>query len=166
LYKISRLYARLENLQENYKEFDVSAADRYKDGWLLGTDNGEFGGTIYYLPDSLSTNLPINLLHTNCVLNIINRYDTIYIISGNDAWCANEGEISQLIENDDGSFRLLQVAALPEMPRRSFLLENGNILIENKHGGLFYTDDEGNFVERQLEYFLFKPDHTLEYLEK
>lgn len=117
-----------------------NVALRTKNGWLLGSNRGEWGGEIVYKGDNGITQL---IAHENVedIYKIGNRYIAIV---GLAHLILNNGIILELKKDSLGIWTAIPWRILPGAPRGSWFVKSGKLLVAT-NGGDFVIDKNGNF---------------------
>ena len=112
-------------------------------GWLVGSDRGEFGGELVYLPDNGE---PRVLLHDN--VKAIHLFGGGYaVVTGLGHLDMTRGAIVLLEDDNDGTPRIVDILNLPGVPATSWLGPS-NALIVTAYGyasPMFRASREGTF---------------------
>ena len=107
------------------------------EGWLLGSDRGEWGGAlIYRSPEGKDT----TLIKDN--IEDVYKFPFGYVVTtGLSHMGLNDGSI-YVVTNENGEFKAEKLHGLVSAPKTSWILDNGGLLI-NMWGGvsaIFSTD--------------------------
>ena len=107
---------------------DLTAAERTRGGWVLGTDSGEFGGAAMFVPDDG----PARVLIAHNVVGAITWNDARYLLLG----LGHMGSDGFLVRVEDGpeGLHLTRVLELPEAPYRVALA--GDRLLQATRSGV------------------------------
>ena len=89
---------------------------RVEDGWLIGFDSGEWGGTTYW--SSNSGESCYQILPSFQVNNFFTRSDGIFATEGFANMGINQGGIIKIERNSEGVWRADKVLELPAKPRK------------------------------------------------
>ena len=112
---------------------------KVKDGYLIGADEGEFGGELSFF-DSKGKSRHIISENTEAI------YKTergIFAVTGLAHISMNSGFVFEVSTSTDGSWTAAKWRALPGAPRFSRLLKDGNILV-SCHGGIVLVSPDGD----------------------
>ena len=112
---------------------------RVNTGWLVGSDRGEWGGELMYIP---AAGTPSTLLKTN-VQNIDFLGEEIVVVTGLAHLFGNSGMIFAVKSAGSGRWHVEPWIALPGAPTSSWLVETGELLVNTYGGGSILISDEG-----------------------
>lgn len=113
---------------------------RITNGWIAGTNRGEWGGELVFIGDDGSQRV---LLEEN-VHEIVWLGPRIVVLTGLAHLWMNEGVIYELRTNAAGQWGATPWRALPGQPKHWFLLENGELMIDAVMGGTILVSPEGS----------------------
>lgn len=108
-------------------------------GWLTGSDRGEWGGELVYLTEDGQA---VKLLDTN-VEDIYKLGEKYIALTGLSHLFINEGLIYQL-HKQDNEWHAEPWVNLPGAPESSWFVETGELLINTSGGGSILISPEGN----------------------
>lgn len=114
---------------------------RIQNGWLVGSDRGEWGGELVYLPDSGE---PQVILREN-VEDIYYLGERIVAVTGLAHLGSNSGVVFSLNFREDGSWEAEPWVQLPGAPQSSWFVETGELLINLYSGGSILISKDGEF---------------------
>ena len=132
------------NIVEHRREhFQVpDHALKIPDGWLLGSNRGEWGGELVHLAkDKEST-----ILLTKNVEDIYQLGNRYIALSGLSHMMSNSGYIYEVSQNKTGLWQAEPWLRLPGAPKSSWPLETGEILINTNSGGSIMLSPDGEFT--------------------
>lgn len=116
-----------------------TVAYRTEYGWLTGSDGGEWGGELMFLPDEGE----LNELQTGKNVRDLYKFNDFYIsITGVAHLGINEGQIFQ-IRKEGSNWKVEQWVTLPGAPKRSWLVDTGEIAIDTYKGGTILLASDG-----------------------
>jgi HEAT repeat protein len=116
-----------------------NVALKVPDGWLVGTDRGEWGGELVHIP----ARGDINVLAARNIADIFYIRDRIVALAGMAHMVINEGFLLRVEKNDTGRYTARVWKRLPAAPGTSWLIEGQRLLV-NTDGGSVVVDREGN----------------------
>jgi HEAT repeat protein len=131
-----------DNIVEHREEIRQipDVALRVSDGWLLGSDRGEWGGELVYRPDQGAIQ---RFLEDN-IQNIYRIGSRTIAVAGLAHLMSNHGMLYELTRAPDGQWSAAPWRSLPGAPRSSWLLETGDLLINVSDGGTLITAADGS----------------------
>jgi len=107
-----------------------NAGIRLKDGYLVGSSRGEWGGELVFIN---SKGKKVTLLQEN--VSGLHKFNTdIVVVAGLAHMGSNRGFLYRVSRMPGGQWKVVKWRALPGAPHNSALLENGNLLV-NCYGG-------------------------------
>lgn len=89
----------------------LTVVERVADGWVLGTDMGEFGGTAWWV----GADGTAHRLVSNNILGAVRLGETLYLLQGLSHMGADQGAMLQVESSTDG-VRLRRALVLPSAP--------------------------------------------------
>lgn len=110
---------------------------RVEDGWIAGSNRGEWGGEFVFLPRDSK---PVILLGKNAV-DLHRVGDRIVALTGIAHLFINEGAVYLIERNADGQWQARPWLTLPEAPRRATPTRDGRLWVELGEGGLLISTD-------------------------
>jgi len=114
-------------------------AIKLKNGWLLGSDKGEWGGSLVHKSEAGE----VTIISDN--IEDIYEYDFGYIVvAGLSHMGLNSGSIYLVTETEKRNFKSIKLHGLPSAPRASWMLENRSVLIN------FYKEPSIIFTSKGL----------------
>jgi len=128
----------VENRQDIQQIPDVAL--RIEDGWLAGSDRGEWGGELVFIPDSGKV---VKLLDEN-IEDIYKFGERIITTTGLAHLTMNGGMIYELLRDKDGIWFEEPWLKLPASPRSSWFVETGELLINTYNGGSLLLSVDGS----------------------
>ncbi|MBN8740382.1 MAG: hypothetical protein BGP24_01535 [Lysobacterales bacterium 69-70] len=108
-----------------------SVALRLSNGWLLGSNRGEWGGEVAYQPDDAA----VHIVEEANVIDIVELPFGVVVLEGLAHLEQDRGSIL-LAELKGGKVGLKPLHGLPAQPRSLRLLEDGSLLITTRQGQL------------------------------
>ncbi len=112
---------------------------KIEDGWLAGSDRGEWGGELVYLPNKGKM---VKLLDDN-IEDIYKFGDKYIAVTGLAHLTTNNGHIFQ-VHRQGQDWKVEPWISLPGAPSSSWLVETGELLINTEGGGSILVSPEGN----------------------
>jgi HEAT repeat protein len=109
------------------------------DGWLAGTDHGEWGGELIHMP----AHGPIDVLFEENIQDIFLLGDQLVAISGLAHMSMNSGILLRIDKSRSGHYAATPWKRLPAAPDTSWLLEGGGLLVNTHGGGSVIVDTAG-----------------------
>nr|WP_231734559.1 HEAT repeat domain-containing protein [Lysobacter gilvus] len=110
-------------------------AMRVNDGWLAGSDRGEFGGELVFVGDGGTRR---QLAEVNVKdLHVLGK--RIVMLEG-----LAHGAIHEIARAPDGTMRATPWRILPGAPRTSWITEHGELLIQLESAGTVLVSPDGN----------------------
>jgi hypothetical protein len=128
----------VEHREETRQIPDVAL--RVSDGWLLGSDRGEWGGELVFRPDHGAIQ---RILEDN-IENVYHVGSRTIAVAGLAHMMINHGMLYQLTRAPDGQWSAAPWRSLPGAPRSSWLLETGDLLINVSGGGTLIAAADGS----------------------
>ena len=116
-----------------------NVALKVPDGWLVGTDRGEWGGELVHIP----ARGDINVLAARNIADSFYIRDRVVALAGMAHMVINEGFLLRVEKNDTGRYTARVWKRLPAAPGTSWLIEGQRLLV-NTDGGSVVVDREGN----------------------
>lgn len=113
---------------------------RVANGWLAGSDRGEWGGELNYIDDK---GLKQQVLNTN-VEDVHALGSHIVAVTGLAHLTMNQGMIYQVSRRADGTWTANPWRALPGAPHSSWLVESGELLVNVDEGGSILVSANGS----------------------
>ena len=114
---------------------------RVENGWLAGSNRGEWGGELVFVSDDGSTKI---LLNEN-VENIHEIRGQVVALTGLAHLSSNRGVVHALYRDESGDWSTRPWRALPGAPSASWLVETGELLINVSNGGSLLLAQDGAF---------------------
>lgn len=112
---------------------------RVKNGWLAGSNRGEWGGELVYIADNGASTI---ILDEN-IEDIYKLGDRYVAVTGLSHLGSNNGMIYHLIHDDTGQWRAEKWLKLPGAPHSSWFVETGELLINTSGGGSLLLSKHG-----------------------
>ncbi|MDH5763792.1 MAG: HEAT repeat domain-containing protein [Nitrospinota bacterium] len=113
---------------------------RVEGGWLAGSNRGEWGGELVYIPDKGKT---ISVLNKN-IEDIYKFGDKYITTTGLAHLSSNNGMVYELFQGKDGYWQEKEWLKLPGSPISSRFVETGEILINTSGGGSILLSKNGS----------------------
>ena len=131
-----------DNLVEHVQKVRQApnVALKVPDGWLAGTDRGEWGGELVHI----AAQGDINVLAAENIADIFYIRDRIVALAGIAHMVTNEGFLLRVEKNDTGRYTSRVWKRLPAAPGTSWPIEGHRLLINTDGGGSVIVDAEGN----------------------
>ena len=126
-------YVKKEEM--SYKTIVPTVALKVDDGWLVGTDFGEFGGNLSHLDGNGNNYVIID----DNVGDLFNTKDGPTVFTGIAHMVFNYGNIYKLEKNTDGKWYAKLHMILPGTPLSASILSDDNILVDTFGGTVIYT---------------------------
>ncbi len=117
-----------------------SVALRTDDGWLVGSNRGEWGGELMFIDAKQHVE---QLLEVN-VEDIYRLGDRYVAVTGIAHLSINNGLLLELSRSATGEWSTQPWRALPGAPATSYLLSSGELLVNVLGGGSIVVDVDGN----------------------
>lgn len=114
---------------------------RVNGGWLVGSNKGEWGGALAFVPDDGPTQIIIK----DNVVDIYHLGNQIVALTGLAHLSSNQGQISALKQSADGQWSAKVWRRLPGAPERAQLTSQGELLIDVYAGGTMILSPSGAF---------------------
>ena len=114
---------------------------RVDDGWLAGSDRGEWGGELVFIND----NERIEMIVEDNVEDIYLLGGEIVALTGLSHLGSNHGAVHRVRRDASGRWTAKQWRALPGAPQSSWTVETGEILVNMYNGGTILLDASGAF---------------------
>jgi HEAT repeat protein len=121
-----------------YHDIIPDLALKVSEGWLLGSNRGEWGGELMFAGDNGKT---YNVINDN-IENIYPTAAGIMALTGLWHMTMNNGMVHKLSKNSSGQWQAEPYITLPGAPGGSSLLENGSILVHT-YGGSVIINNQG-----------------------
>jgi HEAT repeat protein len=130
-----------DNMQEHVEKIRQvpDVALKVSDGWLVGSDRGEWGGELVHLP----THGAHDLVFEANVEDIFLLGDRLVAITGNAHLMFNSGTLLRIEKNDSGRYVATPWKRLPAAPTTSWLIARDRLLINTLDGGSVIVDAAG-----------------------
>ncbi len=109
------------------------------DGWLGGTDFGEWGGELVHFDEH--ENPTILLEENNSELHLLG--DKLIAVTGLAHLSFNRGRLYIVERNDSGLWKANSWRALPGAPEDSWLTEKGELFVDTVQGGEILISADG-----------------------
>jgi hypothetical protein len=113
---------------------------RVANGWLAGSDRGEWGGELKYIDDK---GIKQEVLNGN-VEDVYELGSHIVAVTGLAHMSMNHGMIFQVARRADGTWTATPWRALPGAPRSSWLVGAGELLVNVDEGGSILISADGS----------------------
>lgn len=113
---------------------------KIEDGWLVGSDSGEWGGELVHIS---STNEHTILLKEN-VEDIYKLGERYIATTGLAHLSMNDGVIYELYKDKSDNWKNRPWRILPGAPRTSWFVDTGELLINTVGGGSILLSKDGN----------------------
>ncbi|AVP97267.1 hypothetical protein C7S18_08700 [Ahniella affigens] len=110
-------------------------------GWLVGSNQGEWGGALAFVSD----HSPTQIIIKENVVDIHRFGNQIVALTGLSHMASNEGQIFQLTQSADGQWSAKGWRRLPGAPERAQLTTQGELLIDVYAGGTLILSPSGAF---------------------
>ena len=117
-----------------------NVALKVPDGWLAGTDRGEWVGELVHIP----VQGDLNVLATQNIDDLFYVRDRIVALSGMAHMMINEGFLLRVEKNDTGRYTARMWKRLPASPTSAWLIEGQRLLVNTEDGGSVIVDRDGN----------------------
>lgn len=129
------------NLREHREivEQTPGIALRVGGGWLAGSDRGEWGGELMFLPDA---GAPQHILDAN-IEDIYQLGDAIVVTTGLAHLSMNQGVLYRATRDAQGAWQAEVWRILPGAPAASHLVKPDELLVRTRHTGTVVVDAEG-----------------------
>lgn len=114
---------------------------RVDNGWLAGSNRGEWGGELVFIADDGTQRI---LLHEN-VEDIYVMGDQAIALTGLAHLSSNRGVVHALFRDELGDWSTRPWRALPGAPATSWIVETGELLINAASGGTLLLGQDGSF---------------------
>jgi HEAT repeat protein len=130
-----------QNIVEHRKELTQipAMALRVADGWIAGSNRGEWGGELVFINDSGDQQI---IADTN-VEDVYLLGDRLVAVTGLAHLGINEGMLLQLSRSESGVWTSTPWRSLPGAPQSSTLVETGELLVNGVNGGSVLIADDG-----------------------
>ena len=109
------------------------------EGWLVGTDRGEWGGELAHIP----VQGEINVLAADNIDDIFYLGDRIVALAGMAHMMINQGFLLRVEKNDTGRYTATVWKRLPAAPETMALIEGQRLLVHTDGGGSVIVDRDG-----------------------
>lgn len=129
--------------------------EEYSNGWLVGSDAGEWGGNLYWQSNDGSQT--IDLLTDN-IRGIITLRESAFILSGMAHLSTDEGKIYKVFRGENGNLQSRLIIDLKTQPQ-SFLVESDESILVLLNNKLLRLDHKGQTtVLAEADYRLLYPN--------
>lgn len=130
-----------DNVVENVKKIDEvpETALRVEEGWLVGTDRGEWGGELAYVHDQGTSTI---ILDEN--VQDIYRLGERYIAVTGLSHGFSRGAIYEVSRQDNRTWTAQRWRALPRAPESSFLVHTDELLVKVEVSGSILVSATGS----------------------
>lgn len=130
-----------ENMQEHVEKIRQvpEVALKVSDGWLVGSDRGEWGGELVHLP----TRGAHDVVCEANVRDIFRLGDRLVAVTGTAHMLFNSGTLLRVERNDSGRYIATPWKRLPAAPATSWLIGRDRLLINTLGGGSVIVDASG-----------------------
>jgi HEAT repeat protein len=130
-----------DNMQEHVQTIrqKPDVALRVSDGWLVGSDRGEWGGELVHLPRRGAHDV---VFEAN-VEDIYQLGDRLVAITGMAHMLLNAGTLLRIEKNDSGRYIATPWKRLPAAPMSSWLIAGDRLLVNTLEGGSVIVDAAG-----------------------
>ena len=112
---------------------------RVVDGWIVGSNRGEWGGELVFISDSGDQQI---IADTN-VEDVHLLGDRVVAVTGLAHLGISDGDILQLSRSESGVWTSTPWRSLPGAPQSSTLVETGELLVNVANGGSVLISDDG-----------------------
>lgn len=112
---------------------------RVADGWIAGSNRGEWGGELVFISDSGTQQI---IADTN-VEDVYLLGDRLVAVTGLAHLGMNDGMLLQIIRSESGIWTSTPWRSLPGAPQSSMLVETGELLVNVFNGGSVLISDDG-----------------------
>ena len=112
---------------------------RLEGGWLVGADQGEWGGELVFKPDSGTTETMV-LAKNMSALHVLND-GRIVAVTGLAHLVVDEGSLYTIACSSTQGCTAKRWKALPGAPQSSWLLETGELLVNTSGGSVLVGPD-------------------------
>jgi HEAT repeat protein len=136
----------IEVTPENIAEFRETihqvpnVALRVDDGWLVGSDRGEWGGELAFIGDDGTLTVIVN----ENVKNIHLVGDRWIVVAGLSHLLSSRGMLFDVFRTPAGAWSYSPWRRLPSAPKSSRLVETGELLIEDYYGASILVSEAGS----------------------
>jgi len=132
-----------DNMVEHVAEIKQvpDVALKVADGWLVGSDRGEWGGELIHIPERGAG----NVLYEENIEDIYLLGSQLVATSGMAHVMINDGFLLRIDKNDTGRYMATPWKRLPASPATSWLIEGGKLLVNTYDGGSVIIDAHGKF---------------------
>jgi HEAT repeat protein len=114
---------------------------RVENGWLVGSNRGEWGGELAFIPD----NGPAQILLNENVEDIYELGGQVVALTGLAHLMSNHGTVHALARGASGKWSATPWRALPGAPQSSWPVDTGEVLINVASGGTLLLRQDGTF---------------------
>jgi HEAT repeat protein len=132
-----------DNIIEHRNEIEQipQVALKVDDGWLLGSNRGEWGGELVHISNKGAQN---TLLNEN-IEDIYKLGERYIATTGLAHLSMNNGTIFELYKNSEGVWFSKKWLTLPGAPMTSWFVETSELLINTYNGGSILLSESGAF---------------------
>jgi HEAT repeat protein len=116
---------------------------RVEDGWLMGSDQGEWGGELTFVGDDGDR----QLVFSDNIENIVRLGDRLVAVTGL-AHLISHGAVIEL-QRDGRRWSARTWRVLPDAPQASALVRPGNLFVKTDNGNLVLISPEGQMSAAQ-----------------
>lgn len=114
---------------------------RVDNGWLAGSDRGEWGGELVFIND----NGLVNVILDENIKDIYSFDDRVIALTGLAHLTMNSGIVHSLTRDASGNWSAHPWRALTGAPLSSWRVETGEVLINVASGGTLLLNHDGSF---------------------
>lgn len=118
---------------------DTPVALRIEEGWLVGTDCGEWGGELAHVQDDGTSTI---FLQEN-IQNIFRVGKRYIAVTGLSHLALTRGIIFDVFQQDNGEWTAKPWRALPRAPETSFMLDTNEVLVKVEASGSILVSASG-----------------------
>lgn len=112
---------------------------RVADGWIVGSNRGEWGGELVFISDSGDQQI---IADTNAE-DVHLLGDRVVAVTGLAHLGISEGDILRISRSESGIWTSASWRRLPGAPQSSTLVETGELLVNAANGGSVLISDDG-----------------------
>ena len=132
-----------DNIVEHRKEVEQTpdVALKVTDGWLVGSNRGEWGGELVHL----AINGEQNIILEQNIEDIYKLGDKYIVTTGLAHLFSNRGQIYELYKDKGSAWNSRPWLKLPGSPSSSWFVETEELLINTYGGGSLLLSEDGSF---------------------
>jgi len=116
-----------------------NVALKVPDGWLVGTDRGEWGGELVHLPARGAS----QVVYEANIANIVQLDRRLVAVSGIAHMISNSGFLLRIEKDDMERYTAVPWKRLPAAPETSWRIEGSRLLVNTLDGGSVIIDANG-----------------------